>query len=121
LHHPPATIPKEALVNVIAAAPLVLGLVLSPIALASAQGSRDDRAEACRELIQASRITEEGQRSLQQVMRGARAPELMDRLMHLARALGGGDVNAGLERVIETAERQGREGGLLSPGPAPTR
>jgi hypothetical protein len=105
----------------IAATPLVLALALAPIAMANAQGAREDRAEACRELIQASRITEEGRRSLQQVMRGDRAPELMDRLMHLARALGGGDVNAGLERMLETTERQGRESGLLSPGPAPAR
>jgi hypothetical protein len=114
--------PKEEPVNVIVATPLVLALVLSPVALANAQGSTaDNRAEACRELIQASRMTEDGQRSLQQLMRAARTPELMDRLMHLGRALGGGDVNAGLERMLETAERQGREGGLLSPGPAPTR
>jgi hypothetical protein len=108
-------------VKLIAATPLVLALVLSPVALANAQGSRDDRAEACRDLIQAARITEDGRRSLQQLMRGDRTPELMDRLMHLARALGAGDVNAGLERILETTERQGREGGLLSPGPAPTR
>jgi hypothetical protein len=108
-------------VNLIAATPLVLALVLSPVALANAQGPRDDRAEACRELIQASRITEDGRRSLQRLMRADRTPELMDRLMHLARALGSGDVNAGLERMLETAERQGRESGVLSPGPAPTR
>ena len=88
---------------------------------AGAQGAGAERAEACRELIQAARITEDGRRSLQQLMRGDRTPELMDRLMHLARALGGGDVNAGLERMIETTERQGREGGLLSPGTAPAR
>jgi hypothetical protein len=105
----------------IAATLLVLALVPSSVSLARAQGAREDRADACRELIEAARITEDGQRSLQQLMRGARTPELMDRLMHLARALGGGDVNAGLERLLETAERQGREGGLLSPAPAPTR
>jgi hypothetical protein len=108
-------------VKLIAATPLVLALVLSPVALANAQGSRDDRAEACRDLIQAARITEDGRRSLQQLMRGDRTPELMDRLMHLARALGAGDVNAGLERILETTERQGKEGGLLSPDPAPKR
>ena len=105
--------------NLIVATPLVLALVLSPIALASGQGSGNDRAEACRDLIQAARITEDGRRSLQQLMRGDRTPELMDRLMHVARGLGAGDVNAGLERIIETAERQGKEGGLLSPDPAP--
>jgi hypothetical protein len=100
---------------------LVLAAGLVGPGTAGAQGAGAERAEACRELIQASRITDDGRRSLQQLMRGDRTPELMDRLMHLARALGGGDVNAGLERMIETAERQGREGGLLSPGPAPTR
>ena len=100
---------------------LVLAAGLVGPGTARAQGAGAERAEACRELIQASRITEDGRRSLQQLMRGDRTPELMDRLMHLARALGGGDVNAGLERMIETAERQGREGGLLAPAPAPTR
>jgi hypothetical protein len=119
LHRPGQFPREEALVNVIVATPLVLALVLSPIALANGQGSRDDRAEACRDLIQAARITEDGRRSLQQLMRGDRTPELMDRLMHLARGLGAGDVNAGLERIIETTERQGKEGGLLSPDPAP--
>jgi hypothetical protein len=50
-------------------------------------------------------MTDEGQQLLQKLMRLTETPALMDRLVHIAKGLGGGDVVAGLGRMLETVER----------------
>jgi len=83
------------------AAALALGI---PAASAQQPAPVDPR-EACRQLIERSRMTEEGQQLLQRLMRATETPALMDRLVHMANGLGGGDVVAGLDRMLETVER----------------
>jgi hypothetical protein len=60
-----------------------------------------DPQAACAKLLEGQRITDEGRQAIRQLMRSERAPEVMDRLMHLAREVGNGEVEAGLTRIIE--------------------
>jgi len=109
---------KKSALIVIATA--VLQLAIAATGPAQQPAPADPR-EACRLLIERSRMTEKGQMLLQRLMRATETPALMDRLVHMADSLGGGDVVAGLGRIVETVERverQGRTGG--TPG-APTR
>lgn len=70
----------------------------------------DPREAACRQLIERSRMTDKGQELLQRLMRTTEAPDVMDRLINLANSVGGGDVVAGLTRMVETVERVEKAG-----------
>lgn len=98
---------------------LHLGIPAAAPAQQPARPAPADPREACRLLIERSRMTEEGQLLLQRLMRETEAPAVMDRLIHLAKSLGGGDVMAGLSRMMETIERVERQGGAATTPGAP--
>ena len=50
---------------------------------------------------------------MQDLMRSGKAPELMDRMMQMARRMGNGDVMAGMTRMMKM---MGRMGGMIGPG-----
>jgi hypothetical protein len=99
----------------LAAATATLTPTLPATLLAQQAASPPDPREACRVLVERSRMTEEGQMLVQRLMRASETPALMDRLVHLANSLGGGDVVAGLERMVETVERAEKQGGQKPP------
>ncbi|SRR5581483_2640857 len=94
----------------------VLGL---PAAMPAQPGAPADPEAACRLLIERSPMTDEGQQLLRRLMRSQEAPALMDRLVHLASGVGGGDVAAGLSRLIDAAERAQQRGTGAAPAPVP--
>lgn len=91
-----------------------------PATLPAQQPAPADPQAACRLLIERSRMTGEGQMLLQRLMRANEAPALMDRLVHLAKNVGGGDLTAGLSRMLDTVERAERQSATPPPAP-PTK
>lgn len=98
---------------------LIAAALARRIPAASAQQAApvDPRDEACRQVVERSRMTEDGQRLLQRLMRATETPALMDRLVHVANGLGGGDVISGLSRMLETLERAEKPGTPLQQQP----
>ena len=88
-----------------------------PATLPAQQPAPTDPQAACRLLIERSRMTEEGQMLLQRLMRANETPALMDRLVHLAKSVGGGDLTAGLSRMLDTIERAERQSSTPPPAP----
>src|SRR5437667_190547 len=76
---------------------LLLGtlLVISRPAVVATQPPIMDAQAACRELLGSTRMTEEGRRGLRQLLESGQAPDVMDRLIHLALGSGEGDVMKG--------------------------
>lgn len=104
---------RRALLLTAATAALTPGL---PAIVPAQQASPPtDPREACRLVVDRSRMTEEGQLLLQRLMRAPETPTLMDRLVHLANSVGGGDVIAGLARMVETVERVEKQGSQTPP------
>src|SRR5262245_61361121 len=75
-----------------------------------AQATDEGSRQACEQLAQGSRMTDTGRAAVQELLKSGRAPEVMDKLLQVAKAMGNGDTLAGLERVTQTAEKLG---GLL--------
>jgi len=75
-----------------------IGLIGSDVV---SQAPPIDPQTACASLLEGRGITDDGRQAMRQFMRSERAPEVMDRLMHLALAQGQGNVEAGLTRIIE--------------------
>lgn len=94
-------------------AALLAAVVASALGAAGVQAQQQDAdpEAACRLIVQRSRMTDDGRRAMQELMRSTQAPDLMDRLMHLAKSVGNGDVTAGIERILEMMERKDRQGG----------
>jgi hypothetical protein len=70
--------------------------------------------QSCEQLVQGSGMTEQGRKGIQELMGSGRAPQLMDRMMQLAKGLGNGDTVAGMERAVSALEKGGGVlGGLL--------
>lgn len=92
---------------------LFTAVIASALGAAGVQAQQQDADPdaACRLVVQRSRMTDDGRRSMQELMRSAKAAGLMDRLMHLAKSVGNGDVPAGIERVLEMMERKDRQSG----------
>jgi hypothetical protein len=92
---------------------LLAAVVVSALGAAGVQAQQQDADPdaACRLVVQRSRMTDDGRRSMQELMRSAKASDLMDRLMHLAKSVGNGDVTAGVERVLVMMERKDKSGG----------
>jgi hypothetical protein len=64
-----------------------------------------DAQAACRELFGSTRMTEEGRRGLRQLLETGKAPDIMDRLIHLALSSGEGEVLKGFDRMFERLGR----------------
>jgi hypothetical protein len=104
---------RRSLLTTAATVALVPGL---PATLLAQQGKAPaDPTEACRLLIERSRMTDQGQMLLQRLMRATETPALIDRLVHLANSVGGGDIVAGLTRMLETVERVEKQGSSTAP------
>jgi hypothetical protein len=108
---------KRTVLVVVVAALLPLGAQVLP----AQQAAPAKPEEACRAMIERSRMTDKGQMLLQRLMRSTEAPPLMDRLVHMADNLGGGDVVAGLTRMVETVERVERQGAGSTAPRAPSQ
>ena len=92
---------------------LFTAVMASALGAAGVQAQQQDADPdaACRLIVQRSRMTDDGRRSMQELMRSTKAADLMDRLMHLAKSVGNGDIPAGVERILEVMERKDRQGG----------
>jgi hypothetical protein len=71
-----------------------------------------DAQAACRELLGTTRMTEGGQRGLRQLLESGKAPDIMDRLTHIALASGEANVLNGFSRMFERLERTSDAGPL---------
>jgi hypothetical protein len=56
----------------------------------SAQSKDQASRQTCDRLVHGSRMTDEGRRAFQELLTSGRAPELLDRLLHLAKGTGNG-------------------------------
>jgi hypothetical protein len=95
--------------RVITIAPLGAALAAGGAPL-SAQSKDQPSRQTCDQLVEGSRMTDEGRCAFQEFLPSGRAPELLDRLLHLAEGTGNGGPIAGLERLSEVMEKTG---GLL--------
>jgi hypothetical protein len=88
-------------------------LTAAVVATAGAQAPAPDAdpQAACQKAVQRARMTDDGRRRLQELMKSPKAPDLMDRLMHMADSAGSGDLVAGFERMLEAMERKQQSGG----------
>jgi hypothetical protein len=87
------------------AALLGLLLVAGSPTLVATQQPHIDADVACRELFGSTRMTEAGRRGLRQLLESGKAPDVMDRLIHLALSGGEGEVLQGFDRMFERLGR----------------
>lgn len=81
-----------------------------------------DAGEACAQMMQGTRVTDEGRKAMQEFMQSDRAPQAMANMMDMARRMGNGDVMLGMTRMMEMmggshgGGMMGGRGGMIQPG-----
>ena len=91
----------------VAAAVVLIGAACAAGAEAQGRPGTADPQAACVALLEGQQITAEGRKAIREFIGSERAPALMDRLVHLAKGAGNGDVEAGLTRIMDKAEQGG--------------
>ncbi len=91
--------------------------------------TRTDGAQ--RACLDVAGMSEQDRNAMGEFMRSDRAPEMMGRMMQMARGMGNGDVMAGMTRMMDMMGSSGRDGmmggrggmmggqgGMMGPAPA---
>lgn len=69
-----------------------------------------DAAAACTEMMRGQGMSEEGRKAMGEFMRSERAPQMMARMMQMARKMGNGEVMAGMTRMMDVMSSMGAAG-----------
>ena len=99
---------KTVFVSVVAALALS-AFVVAPSVMAQQPSSGDlpsgestkDAQSKCMDMMQSSRMTDEGKKAMQDFMRSTKAPEAMNNMMEMARRMGDGDPMLGMTKMME--------------------
>ncbi|HEV8674671.1 MAG TPA: hypothetical protein VGX21_11540 [Methylomirabilota bacterium] len=103
-------------------AALTVAILAFPAASPGRAGTaQPDPQAACTDMLQGHGMGEDGRQAMQELMRSGKAPELMDRMMQMARRMGNGDVMVGMTRMMGPGGGMGPGGmmGQTKPGQAP--
>lgn len=105
---------------------LFAGTVVQARQAERSSNANRDAAAACTEMMRSQGMSEEGRKAMGEFMRSERAPQMMARMMEMARKMGNGDVMAGMTRMMDTMGSMGRggmmggmmegQGGMMQPG-----
>ena len=79
-----------------------------------------DAQTACMDMMPGSGMTEEGKKSMQELMQSPKGAQAMTSMMEMARRMGNGDPMLGMTKMMEMMGGQGGMGGMMggqaSPG-----
>lgn len=98
---------KHLITRVAAAVAIVL-TTASAIALAAdSKAPAGDAGAACATMMQDSAVTPDAKNAMQQFMQSDKAPQMMGRMMEMARKMGDGDVMRGMTKMMDMMSGMG--------------